>query len=370
MISPTTNDVIRLLTMLLVTILCVPVGATEGSLFLSTPTTVVDGLGGDTRISTVDSSQPTAPFFRVVFLNMENLFDTRDDSLTRDESFTPQGSRRWTSQRLDRKIVQFWKAMTALGYDDDEGVTRFPLVIGMVEVENDYVLRRLLGSYPLGRSYQYVHYDSPDVRGIDCALLYDSSRYRPYYTHAIDVSDTVQHFRTRDILQVCGTLCDTGDTLVVFVCHLPSQLGGHRADQHRLRIAHQLRDTLTACVRRYPSAIVMVMGDFNSDASSTVMRIISDDDSICFRNMMHPSERRHGAHKGTYKFNGIWPILDQLLTYPPQGHYEAGVFAPSWLQTTDINHRGTKPRRTYVGYRYQGGLSDHLPVYIDFYGRE
>lgn len=299
--------------------------------------------------------------YRFAFFNMENLFDTWRDSLHNDEEFTPQGSRHWTHKRLSDKMNLFWKMVAAMS-QDDISVVHYPAIIGLVEVENEWVLQTLCRSYPLGRRYQWIHFESPDIRGVDCAMLYDSTRFVPFSAYPIRVSDSASAFYTRDILSVGGVMTASGDTAFFFVCHFPSRLGGVRAERHRQKIALLLRHSMDSLSFLHPNALVMAMGDFNCGPRSTAMQILADDSVVC--NLMATLPRGDGTHY----YRGYWDYLDQFLysrNKSPLQPLQATVFRHPSLLIDDPRHQGSKPRRTFLGYRYQGGLSDHLPIYVD-----
>lgn len=301
----------------------------------------------------------------IAFYNVENLFDNKADSIHHDYEFTPRGPRHWTQQRLDQKVHQFWHTVAAMGQTNADSLLAvepsFPTLIGLAEVENSYVLRHLCQSSPLGRHYRWLHYESPDPRGVDCALLYHDQGFQPLASCAIPVSDTSRDIHTRDILAVTGLLMPTADTLCLYVCHLPSQLGGARADSLRHRIVLRLKYMLDSTARRHPSAFVAAMGDFNCGPRSHAMLPFVGD-SLC-RNLMLSLPRGEGSHK----YRGHWEYLDQIvvrLTQAPWIVAHAGVFSHPQLLTADRRYQGLKPFRTYNGTNYQGGPSDHLPVVL------
>ncbi len=292
---------------------------------------------------------------------MENLFDTRRDTLHNDEAFTPEGDRHWTHQKMDSKMNLFWKTVSAMGVETGT-LVQFPAVIGLAEIENEWVLRTLCRSYPLGRNYAWLHFESPDARGVDCAMLYDKNQFIPFDAHPIRVSDSSVGFFTRDILAVGGVFVATGDTAFLFVCHFPSRLGGEVADRRRVEIANRLRGMMDSLSTACPRSLVLAMGDFNSDPRSEPMRRLCDEERVC--NMMSQLPRGEGS----YKYQGQWDYLDQIV-YCGNGSrlvpVDVGVLRHPALLVDDPRYQGVKPKRTYNGFRYQGGLSDHLPVYVD-----
>lgn len=268
---------------------------------------------------------------RVAFWNVENFFDTWDDTLKNDQEFLPQGSYHWTPKRFYNKRNDLYKTIVAMNC---------PVVMGLAEVENDHVLRELCQGTPLRKyHYEYVHFESPDQRGVDCALLYRSDRFTPFEQKALCMSDTADAFFTRDILMVGGVV-DASDTLFLFVNHWPSQLGGEKAARHRTRIAQELDRHCDSIALQHPNATIVIMGDFNSQLAQ-------------------------GDGEGSYKYQGVWSWLDNIFLYgePRSGVTPVKAFRFDWLLAEDPTNMGDKPFRTYLGPRYQGGVSDHLPVW-------
>lgn len=294
---------------------------------------------------------------RIAFWNVENLFDTYDDTLTLDDEYTPRGAKHWTQKRYEEKLNQIYKTIMALDA---------PMAMGLAEVENDRVLNDLCRNTPLRKAgYAFVHYDSPDRRGVDCALIYDSLRFRPFRTRVLSLSDTSGHYFTRDILQVSG-VTSQADTIVMFVCHFPSKRGGATAEKHRMEAARRLRLAMDSARTDYPSATVIALGDFNATPLEPPMLKGLGLPCDQYENLMAtlpPGE-------GTYCYQGHWDYIDQVIVSKnTKQKAEAGVFRMTGLMTDDPRRLSSHPRRTYSGPRYQGGASDHLPVYLDLKSR-
>ena len=312
--------------------------------------------------------------YRLVFWNVENLFDTHDDTTKNDDAFTPTGTNHWNSQRYRTKVQHLCQALTALGERGD-GRFDMPVVVGLAEVENARVLRELCRGTGLRRfGYDFVHFDSPDARGIDNALLYRKKAYRPFLCQAITMSDSSRGWLTRDLLLVEGTLT-TGDTLMLLVCHLPSKRGGSNAERQRMYVAQRLRTVMDTLLAAHPTAATVVMGDFNSEPYE-LRGILTPEGDSSYRNLMG------GAPPGTgsYLFQGHWSWLDQMLvsrTLLPGDSVgclellqEQGQrFEADFLMTESPQHLDRAPRRTFQGWHYLGGYSDHLPIYIDLQRR-
>lgn len=286
---------------------------------------------------------------RVLFWNLENFFDYHDDSLSvADHEFSSFGERRWTKKRFYAKCNAVAKALLWIG--EQEG--GMPDILSFAEVENRYVLKKLLTETALRKlDYRIVHYDSPDPRGIDVALLYRSERWyllsaKPCYVG-----------QTRDILQV--SLKDReGDTLSVLVNHHPSKYGGATASQIRRQAAvdrlRSVADSLLECGERR----ILALGDFNDTPDNPLYRRLSPP-------LFSLTDSLHRAGRGTIRFNGRWELIDLGFVSSallPAARME--ILSLPFLMVRDSSHPGDKPLRTYEGPRYRGGVSDHLPIYI------
>ena len=314
---------------------------------------------------------------RVMFYNAENLFDVRDDSLTTDEEFLPQGMRYWTYFRLNQKLNHLYKTIVAIGKWQP------PAIIGLCEIENRYVLQRLVEDTPLQQlHYQIIHYDSPDRRGIDVALLYREPDFIPMAHEAIRI-----HFRhnshktTRDILYTKGILLQT-DTVHLFINHWPSRWGGQQASAPaRNHVADVLHKKVDSLFTANSHANIIIMGDFNDAPEDLSLQShlranlsIETKDTAQLYNMMGTKDTAPQGIAGTHKYQGQWHMFDQIIisgALLQENHRlqipgkRAHIFNADFLLQDDLTYMGKKPFRTYTGYQYQGGFSDHLPVYID-----
>ena len=282
---------------------------------------------------------------RVVSYNVENLFDTKHDTLKNDSSFLPDGMHHWTYRRYQTKIDRIAQVLVNIG-----GWESVPLV-GLCEVENAQCLRKLC--YQLRRfHYKYVHYDSPDERGVDVALLYDSTRINILNSQALPLP--LEGDATREILYV-SAVYELRDTIHLMVCHLPSQLGGASASDWKRQIAKDLiQSRIDSILLYHPNAKIVVMGDMNTSPQN---------DLHGMTNMMLPLQQ---TGQGTHKHQGIWTCLDQFYVSSslcPRA--TASIFSPQWLLEEDTKYLDYKPYRTYIGFRYHDGYSDHLPIVLD-----
>ncbi len=308
--------------------------------------------------------------YRLVFWNVENLFDTYDDTTSNDDAFTPQGENHWTYTRYKTKLNHISQTIVAMCTKTGSHLEA-PVLIGMAEVENDKVLYDLTNGTSLRKfDYGFVHYDSPDPRGIDNALLYRRDCFFPFLSQAVSVSDSSNGFMTRDLLLVEGCTA-TGDTLIAIVSHFPSKRGGMAADKRRLETAQKLRNVMDTVANAHPSAAVVVMGDFNASPDEQEIKngLASDDGT--FVNLM----KYITPGSGSYKYQDQWSCLDQIIVSRNlilKGYCNlhlcegiAKIYEGAFLLLDDEKYMGKKVFRTYLGMKYQGGYSDHLPVYID-----
>lgn len=305
--------------------------------------------------------------FRVLFYNVENGFDTTDNPMTQDEEYLPQSGRHWTNKRYTEKIQHLAKVLTA------SGEWETPAIIGLSEIENDSVIYRLLNHTPLkAQSYRYCMTHGSDPRGINVALLYQRDQFCYLGHNAIQIPFRDTGKRSRDLLHVWGKV-SSGDTLDVFVCHFPSRYGGEKASEpYRLDAARCLRHLCDSLFNRRKHPCLLIMGDFNDSPRNKSMRILSGKKNKLTDLFKDPSRL---TQPGSHKYQGKWLQLDQLwvnsaLLQPEASfHYKessANLFDPPFLFTEDKTYRGKRPFRTYYGYTYEGGFSDHLPIRADF----
>ena len=294
---------------------------------------------------------------RVVWWNVENLFDCSHDSLRQDYDFLPQGSHRWTPRRYWHKMDNISRTLAALCPND----TEWPMLIGLGEVENDTVLRDLTRRSPLRvANYAYVHYEGPDVRGIDCALLYQPHLFGLLGSESIRVPSEEYKMRaTRDLLHCWGVLAG-GDTLHVICIHFPSRAGGTRTSALHRKLAVE---TLCTLLEGIGDEKILVMGDFNANADDPALR-----DIVERMVLLTPTGRKEKRKpQGTYCYRGLWEYIDHILVSKSLSPYcseriTVGRF-PFLLTREGV------PYRTFLGPSYQGGISDHLPIWADLFIR-
>ena len=289
---------------------------------------------------------------RIMFWNLENFFDWKNDSTSvSDRDFSSFGDKRWTKKRFYAKCNAIAKGILWAGSEQGG----LPDVVGFAEVENAFVLRRLIQSTALGKlDYKIVHYDSPDPRGIDVALIYRGTRLtlrsaKPCHIYNKDSSIVA----TRDILlaQFTGP---GGEDLAVLVNHHPSKYGGVASEPRRRLAVKRLKDIADSLICLGVDRVVAV-GDFN-DTPDNPMYILLEPSLI---NLGLPLYKQG---RGTIKYDGKWELIDLFFVSPAVGVAEMEIIILPFLLTPDS--AGKKPLRTYSGPRYLGGVSDHLPVWL------
>jgi hypothetical protein len=293
---------------------------------------------------------------RIMFYNVENLFYPEDDSLTADDEFTPGGIRHWTWKRYHHKITALTKVIIAAGEGDP------PAVIGLCEIENDAVLSDIV-EHPLLRNYRYhyIHRDGPDPRGIDVALLYRPG-FKPVCHSFHQVYNASEILPSREILYVRGVIVG-GDTIDLFVNHWSSRYGGEATSAWKRGLqAHALRQLMDSLSRMGTSDVIIAMGDFNDESTSWPVQRIMELPSARIPVAQYVS----GYVAGSYKYHGRWQHIDHFVVIDPSGErsYRMIIFSLPHILEDDENYSGKCPSRTYIGYRYHGGLSDHLPVIL------
>ena len=309
--------------------------------------------------------------FRVAFWNFENFFDPFVDSTRVYNEFTENGSQHWTKSRFYKKRNNMYKAILAISENE-------PLaVLGIAEVENQYVLNMLFNQTPLKtHNYRIVHYEGDDKRGIDVALVYCIDKLQLVYTEPVKVKNPKNRkYKTRDILY--AKFYDRrGDTLHVFVNHWPSRYGGERETiKLRSLAANTLKhkvDSLVFLHQTIPK--VIIMGDFNDTPEDPSIKDILCDDVLV--NLFADGNKL--GFEGTLKHQYTWQIFDQIIVTNSLINNDKGlvyrrnsaaIFHGDFLFEKDESFGGVKLFRTYVGPKYFGGYSDHLPVYIDLFFR-
>lgn len=309
-----------------------------------------------------------------MFYNVENMFDIYDDPETDDGEFLPGGTRRWTFSRYTSKRNSIYKVIMAAGGWEP------PAMIGLCEVENRKVAEDLVYATNLsGYEFGIIHEDSHDPRGIDVCMLYRKDLVKLlFYKYLIPDDYEADLFRTRSVLYSKWLI--NSDTLHMFLNHWPSRRGGVLSGESlRLSLAKMLlanADSLS--LSGFKDAKILIAGDFNCTTDDGEILALTRPEGhqngyVQFINLADSYER---AGSGTYRYMGVWEMLDQVLV--SKSLLEAGkglvarktdfrVFDPAFLLKKDPRYPGLTPFSTYYGFTYQGGYSDHLPVILDLF---
>jgi hypothetical protein len=305
---------------------------------------------------------------KIMFYNVENLFDIYDDTLKDDDDFLPWGLMHWNLTRYNKKINGLYKTIVAAG-------DWSPLpVVSLCEVENRKVLEDLVNNTYLSKyGYDILHEDSPDRRGIDVCMIYRSDLVKIIdYKYWIPKGIVKENFSSRSILYV--KLEIDNDTLHLFVNHWPSRRGGVLSGEElRILIASAIRekaDSLIQC--KNAGDKIIIMGDFNCTPYDREMKTLLASDEKD-NSLINLSGNLAKEGIGTYRFRGTWEMIDQVIVSESLLSCSRGlytdtefltIFRPDFLLVRDQKYPGFTPLSTYRGYRYQGGFSDHLPVLL------
>lgn len=303
--------------------------------------------------------------YRFAFYNVENLFDTLDHPIKKDEEFTPTSEKNWTGKRYYVKLKRIRKVINALDN---------PIAMGLCEVENAAVLKDLTTRGDLkGIGYDFIHYESPDMRGIDAAFIYQKKHLKILSHNKITINfpkEVIEDYTTRDILHVKAMTIEK-EIIHFFVNHWPSRYGGvEESEPKRLYVASQLKKEIDKIRIESPNEGIVLLGDFNDGTTNNsivnVLKAKNKKNAEIF--CCHCDLEKNG--EGSYNYRGEWNMMDQffvsqnLMDAGSIQYLKAGILKEDYLF---FNHPkyGKTPTRTYGGPIYYSGYSDHLPVYID-----
>ncbi len=305
--------------------------------------------------------------YTVAFYNLENLFDTVNDPNILDDDFTPGTEMDWNEKRYNTKLKKLGRIISQIGYKE---TTNPPVLLGVAEVENETVLKGLVNSKFLkNKNYGYAHFDSPDERGIDTALLFRKNYFEVLHKEAITLlvsnEEGIRDF-TRDILYVKGKL--EREIVHILINHWPSRREGVEKTNHkRVTAAIKNREIISNITTDNPQEKIIVMGDFNDDPNSESSKILAGED------FYNPMELLLTKYSGSLNHQHSWNLFDQILIsnsflmqHENSFQYEkANIFNIQELKEFKGKFKGN-PFRTYIGPHYLGGISDHFPVFSIF----
>ena len=317
-------------------------------------------------MSKSDHKEELNDYFTIGFYNLENLFDTKDDAYTNDDGFLPDSERRWTMKRYQKKVRKLGYTISQIGFKSSK---KLPVIVGLAEVENQGVVEDLLNSKFLkDHNYDLVHYDSPDERGIDTALIYDRTYFEVlgsdvHSVKLLDENGEIDH--TRDVLKVVGLLND--EKIHLLVNHWPSRReGAEISEPKRIEVSNRVVEVIRQIKSEDENAKIIVMGDFNDDPGcASIKNLVHSTD------LYNPMENLLKYSRGSLNHRFRWNLFDQILfttnffEFNPSRHSfsKANIFDKQFLKQFKGKYRGN-PFRTYVGVKYKGGYSDHFPVYL------
>ncbi|SDK84860.1 Endonuclease/Exonuclease/phosphatase family protein [Salinimicrobium catena] len=313
----------------------------------------------------------------VAFYNLENLFDIYDDPKTFDDDRTPQGKDRWTEAKYRDKLKNMAYAISRIGFSETNAP---PAIIGVCEIENLQVLEDLVAEPALEPfNYGIIHYDSPDLRGIDVALLYRKQLFMPEHSvsHELilyDPEEPDKRVYTRDQLVVAGLL--QGERVHVIVNHWPSRSGGEKASSPKREKAALLnRQIVDSLFRTDPYARIISVGDFNDDPHNKSLKKVlgakSEKKEVGFKELYNPMAALAKKGIGSLAYRDGWNLFDQIIVSSPFldsdysrfTFYKAGIFNEQFLVTPSGQYKGY-PFRSFGDGGFTGGYSDHFPVYV------
>lgn len=337
----------------------------------------------------------------VVFYNVENLFDTLDDPNKSDEDFTPGSELQWSHARYEAKLDGLTKVLLAAG----EGQP--PLLIGLAEVENAAVVQALGqrisrkvaekdSADPQRRNarsqvvaYEVAHVESPDVRGIDCALLVLTGKngFKINAVRGIRLNFPLDtSYKSRDVLYISGRLRGQREPLHIFVNHWPSRRGGEaESSANRGIAATALRKVVDSLRTAESNPLILIMGDFNDEPDNQSLTEIlgartampTDDATASAGDLINLMGPANALGEGSYNYQGNWNMLDQFVVSTALlpdtecrrclGVRDAATFRQDWMMFVSDRY-GATPSRTYGGPNYYGGVSDHLPIRLTLQG--
>ena len=322
------------------------------------------------------------------FYNLENLFDTYDDPAHNDEEFLPDGKNQWTEAKYQKKVANMAKVIRAMA--DDNG--RYHTVLGISEIENRLVIEDLVSDPQIAdANYQIVHYDGPDRRGVDVAMLYKPEQFKYLDSESIpfDFKDSQikfslneqeqADFRTRDILYVHGLIA--GEDFGIYVTHTPSRVGGKGGDL-RSRCCEIIYNHSKQMEKKHPGIKIVVMGDMNDnptdDSQAVWLRGRETIEEMTPEDFFDPYLSMLKDGYGSLAYQGEWNIYDieqvnyNLAAAPDGGlkivpiiknKYYGRIFKKPFMTQQSGQYKGT-PFRTFSNGAFIGGFSDHYPTYI------
>ena len=310
----------------------------------------------------------------IAFYNLENFFDTLNDPNKNDDDFTPKGSYHYTTEIYQQKLHNLATVLSQIATDK---LPDGPAFFGVAEVENEQVLKDLIAQPELkARKLGIVHFESPDLRGIDVGMLYNPKFFKVIHAEPlfVNISKNGKQEFTRDVLFVEGLL--NGDSVYVMVNHWPSRLGGESASMWKRKLAAGVcKNKADSIIKEKPNAKIIIMGDLNDDPiDPSVAEVIGakdKDGAMASKSFFNPWIAYYKKGIGTLGYNDSWDLFDQIIVSnsflkPQKGSwqfYNAEIFNRTFLKNQFGQYKGY-PHRSFAGTNWINGYSDHFPTYI------
>lgn len=313
--------------------------------------------------------------YSVGFYNLENFYDTFDDTLINDQEFLPNGVKQWTLDKYQDKVERLATVISSLGNESIGGGIQ---ILGVSEIENKSVLEDLIKSEKLQkRDYKIIHYNSPDLRGVDVGLIYDSKYFVPIKTSSIplflyDEANDSARIYTRDVLLVKGIIAN--EVVYITVNHWPSRRGGEEQSRSRRINAAALNKRILDSIKiQEPNAKFILLGDLNDNPNNesikTVLAAKKELHEVSDMDLYNPFYKNYLNGEGTTAYNDSWSLFDQIIISPSLTkenslHYVKNVIFRKDFMIEQFGKYKNHPKRTFSGDLYNYGYSDHFPVFI------
>jgi len=312
----------------------------------------------------------------IAFYNLENLFDTINDTTKFDERSPIMEMKANRAEVYKKKVHNMARVLADIG---SEVTHNTPAIIGVSEIENREVLEDVVNDTMLvHKDYGIVHFNSPDIRGIDVGLIYQKALFTPIYTssHELKIYDdrTRKRIYTRDQLLVSGKL--EGEMIHIIVNHWPSRSGGEARSRPKRIAAAKLTKRITDSLQSIdPYAKIFIMGDFNDDPTNASIKDIikakKNREDVGLKGIYNPMEAMAKKGLGSNAYRDAWSLFDQIMVTKPLlekdyssfRFYKAGIFGKNYL----INKKGRwkgYPFRSFADGGFTNGFSDHFPVFV------
>ena len=308
--------------------------------------------------------------YGVMFYNVENLFDTINDAGVADEDMLPKADRAWTEERYQRKLNGVARVIADLSNE-----CGFPAIVALAEVENRRVLDDLVTQKEIANAqYSVCHYDSPDERGIDVALLYRSELFKFKGCKSVRANvESAPNLQTRDYLLVWGEM--GGHEVLFCVVHFPSRIGGVKQTEHlRMGCAKQVREIVDSAIRANPNRSVVILGDMNDNPNNRSIRKVLGAKRVgCRVESGRLYNLTASGRAGSSVYDGRWNRYDNIVVSSNLLLSGNGLHVVMPKRNARVGYvqrfeylldERKYPKPTYQGGEYRGGVSDHLPIYM------